>query len=133
VISVYIVEAHPSDEWALNDGMDEGSACIMQPRTLQQRLTAAKNFATRFEYPTDLLFIDNMQNSVAAAYGAEPERLYAVFDGKLVYCGGMGPYHYDVGELREFVTSWLHREQQPRKENTGLLTRFRRAFSLASD
>jgi len=127
VITIYIVEAHPKDEWALNEGMDEGSACIMQPRTLQQRQKAAQDFATRFEYPTETMVIDNMQNTVAQAYGAEPERLYCVYNGRLAYCGGMGPYHYDVGEVREFVTSWLSTRDAP-KPNNGLLARVRRAF-----
>jgi len=133
VITIYIVEAHPSDEWALNDGMDEGSACILQPRTLPQRFNAAKSFATRFEYPTENMVIDNMENSANKAYGAEPERLFAVYNGKLAYVGGPGPYHYDVGELREFVTGWLQSKGTPAVESSGLLARFRRAFSMGSD
>jgi len=133
VITIYVVEAHPSDEWSLNDGMDEASACILQPRTLQQRFNAAKNFTTRYEYPTESMFIDNMENSSNKAYGAEPERLFALYNGKLVYVGGPGPYHYDVDELREFVNGWLESRAKPRVESTGLLARFRRAFSMASD
>jgi type I thyroxine 5'-deiodinase len=127
VITIYIVEAHPKDEWALNDGMDEASACIMQPRNLQQRLKAAQDFASRYDYPIDRMVIDNMQNTVAQAYGAEPERLFCVINGKMAYAGGQGPYHYDVHELREFVTSWLRERDAPKKP-TGMFARLRRAF-----
>jgi len=128
VITIYIVEAHPKDEWALNEGMDEGSACILQPRTLAQRQNAAQNFATRYEYPTERMFIDNMQNSTAHAYGAEPERLFCVYNGKIAYVGGMGPYHYDVGEVRTFVESWLKERDSPTPAK-GVMARLRRAFT----
>lgn len=111
VVTVYIVEAHPSDEWALNDGLDEGSACIRQPRNLNERSNAARAFAERFEYPTDRLVIDNMRDTLCQAYGAEPERLYVVNDGKLAYCGGMGPYHYDPEEVRQFLLSALSKKK----------------------
>lgn len=131
MVTIYIIEAHPSDEWALNDGLDEGSACIRQPRNLRERSNAATGFAQRFEYPTEALVIDNMQNSLCTAYGAEPERLYCVADGKLAYCGGMGPYHYDPEELRDFLVSALAKKKEAAaaKPRTGLVHRLRRTFA----
>jgi len=107
VVTVYIIEAHPKDEWALNEGLDEGAACVRQPRNLAERKNAAAAFATRFDFPTDTIVIDNMSNGLSQAYGAEPERLYVISNGKLAYCGGMGPYHYSPEEVRAFLEKTL--------------------------
>jgi len=132
VVTIYIVEAHPSDEWALNTGLDDGAACIRQPRNLTERMNAAASFATRYEYPTDNLVIDNMQNTLCQAYGAEPERLYVISDGKLAYCGGMGPYHYSPDEMRCFLNKTLADQRMPIRDlspGRGLLSRISKSFS----
>jgi len=127
VVTVYIVEAHPSDEWALNHDLDEGSACIRQPRNLRERKNACASFAARFEYPTESLVIDNMKDGLCESYGALPERLYVVSQGKLVYCGGMGPYHYDPEELREFLLGAVGKtEPVSDSPRMGLLSRLGR-------
>jgi len=113
VVTIYIVEAHPSDEWALNDGLDDGAACVRQPRTLTQRNDACKAFAERFEFPTENLLVDSMDNELNEAYAAEPERLFVIADGKLAYVGGFGPYHYDVAEVRQFLTDALGTPRLP--------------------
>jgi len=107
VVTVYIVEAHPTDEWDVNTGLDS-EACVRQPRTLQQRGSVATSFATRYEYPSERFVIDNMDNTVSDAYSAVPERLFVVDGkGKLAYVGGIGPYHYDPTEVRAFLVKAL--------------------------
>jgi len=105
VVSVYITEAHPSDEWVIyGDSYAQGeTACIPQPRTLAQRGKAAARFANRFDYPTDSLLIDSINNTANKAYLAEPERLYVVKDNRIVYVGGFGPFYYNPHDAEDFI------------------------------
>ena len=44
-----------------------------------------------------------MEDKANKAYGALPERLYILFNGKITYMGGQGPFGYKINEV-EF---WL--------------------------
>jgi len=46
-----------------------------------------------------------MKDEASNAYGAHPERLYIILDGKIVYQGGLGPMDYHPEE----VDSWLEK------------------------
>jgi len=110
VLWVYVTEAHPSDEWAMNDGFDPDSACWLQPRTIEQRNKVAQAFADRYQLPKDNFVLDNMTNDLNRAYSAEPERLYVVDgNGNVVFVGGLGPFNYDVDEVRRFLDKALKR------------------------
>jgi len=37
-----------------------------------------------------------MLNTANVAYGATPERLYIIKDGRILYQGGVGPFGYDL-------------------------------------
>jgi len=102
---VYVAEAHPADEWVIyGDDYHSGeTACVMQPKTLASRSAVAARFAERYNYPTEAFLIDSMDNVASQAYFAEPERLFVVFEGRLVYVGGIGPYFYNLIEAREFL------------------------------
>lgn len=86
------------------------TACIRQPRTLQERSEAAAAFARRYSFPTDTLLIDNMDNSVEKVYSANPERLFVVEDGRIAYVGGPGPFFYDVAQLRARLVELLKKQ-----------------------
>jgi len=105
-VAIYIAEAHPSDGWKLvaNDNM---GVCYRQPKTLEQRLTIARNFVSekQIEGKTTLV-VDLIDNNTQLAYKALPERLYIVLDGVLVYVGGRGPFKYLMGE----VEYWLEKQ-----------------------
>lgn len=47
------------------------------------------------------LFVDTMANSASLAFGALPERLVVLVDGKVAFLGGKGPEDYSVKECRE--------------------------------
>ena len=50
------------------------------------------------------ILVEGMDNSIAEAYGAAPERLYLIGkDGKVVYHGGAGPHFFDLDELDEAI------------------------------
>jgi len=52
--------------------------------------------------------VDEMDDAVAAAYAAMPERLYLVGrDGRIAYQGGMGPMFFRPGEWEEAIKSYL--------------------------
>ena len=94
-IVVYIEEAHPTDEWSI----DSVAYKIKQPKMLKERLSAAKVFAndTLMECPT---LVDNMNDEANFAYGALPERLYIIYDGKIAFEGGIGPLWYDIDKMK---------------------------------
>ena len=48
------------------------------------------------------VLVDDMQNTVAGAYHAKPDRLFVVgADAKIAYRGARGPRGFDVAELAE--------------------------------
>ncbi len=55
--------------------------------------------------------VDEMDDAVAAAYGAMPERLYLISrDGKVAYKGGIGPMFFKPLEWQEAIGSHLAAE-----------------------
>lgn len=50
--------------------------------------------------------VDKMDNGACEAYGAWPERLYVVLDGKIAFKAGKGPRGYKPAEVREWITGW---------------------------
>jgi hypothetical protein len=56
--------------------------------------------------------VDKMDNGVATAYGAIPERLYVIGrDGKVAYKGGQGPMFFKPIEWREAIGTCLDAER----------------------
>lgn len=112
-VTLYIEEAHPEDEWRLPASRVEeelkanGDAPITTHADLQARLEAADLFVRRKDIQS-AVYVDSMQNEVLDRYQAWPERLYVVMDGVVVYVGGIGPFHFDLGELE----GWLERHTQ---------------------
>ena len=47
-----------------------------------------------------------MRNEAAMAYGAFPERLFIIQEGKIVYEGGTGPYNYDLTEVQKWLEEY---------------------------
>ena len=81
------------------------NVCYLQPRTLDQRVAIANDFAKRFQYPIPI-GVDNMTDTANRLYGGWPERLYVIDEaGRIVYKGGLGPFNYRPQEVR----AWLER------------------------
>jgi hypothetical protein len=100
-LTVYVREAHPTDEWQMKSNVKE-DVCYAQPKNLAQRVAIANDFIERYKYPISF-GIDDINNAAEGAYSAWPERLYIVENGRIAYRGGMGPFHYDPAEVR----AWL--------------------------
>jgi hypothetical protein len=105
VLTVYIKEAHPTDEWRL-DSNDDAQICYLQPQSTPGRIDIANDFVQRFEYDIPLL-VDSIHNLANEAYAAWPERLYIIDEQRrIAYKGGMGPFDFHPEE----VEAWLARQ-----------------------
>lgn len=101
-LTVYIREAHPDDEWQMDVNIKD-DVCYTQPKTFEQRLAIANDFAKRFNFPLPLA-VDTMADEANKSYAAWPERLYIISpDGTVAYKGGIGPFKYKPEEVR----AWL--------------------------
>lgn len=111
-LTVYVREAHPTDEWQMKSNVKE-DVCYAQPKTLAQRVAIANDFIQRYEYPIEF-GIDDMANAADLAYSAWPERLYVIDEhGRIAYRGGMGPFHYDPAEVRTWLAQRFGAVQHP--------------------
>jgi hypothetical protein len=101
-LTVYVREAHPTDEWQMKSNVKE-DVCYAQPKTLEQRVAIAKDFVERQKYPLPF-GIDDMNNAADLEYSAWPERLYVIDEhGRIAYAGGMGPFNYEPNEVRVWL------------------------------
>ncbi len=56
--------------------------------------------------------VDEMDDAVAAAYGAMPERLYLIgVDGRVAYKGGVGPMFFRPDEWFTAIEQYLAGEE----------------------
>ena len=84
---VYIREAHPIDGWDVPNNKFR----ITDPKTLEERQKAARDFAKSLELTLPIL-VDTMDDRVDNLYGGRPDRVYVIdADGKVALKGGMGP------------------------------------------
>ena len=99
---VYIREAHPKDEWVMDDNEERGLS-IAQPTSHAARIAAAKECVADFhlEMPTA---VDGLDDRVKNTYGAWPDRIYVIdARGRIAYQGGVGPFGFKPDEVREFL------------------------------
>ena len=47
-----------------------------------------------------------MDNAVNKAFGAMPERLFILMNNKIVYQGGMGPFFYNLEEVKMWLEDY---------------------------
>ena len=101
-VTIYIKEAHPTDEWQMDSNVKE-NVCYPQPKNTRQRVAIANDFVRRFDYPIPLL-VDSTENEAEIAYAGWPERFYIVDRrGIIVYKGEPGPFGFHPEE----VEAWL--------------------------
>jgi len=96
-VSIYIMEAHPVDEWHIYTDI-----CYKQPKTLEERTHIALKYVDEFHYEIPLV-VDDMSNECERLYAAWPERFYVIQQHKVGFKGQMGPDGYKPSE----VESWL--------------------------
>jgi hypothetical protein len=101
-LTIYIKEAHPTDEWQMDSNEEEG-VCYPQPKTLAERVAVAREFVQRHDFEIPLL-VDPMSNPADELYAGWPERLYVIDErGIIAYKGATGPFGFEPEE----VEAWL--------------------------
>jgi hypothetical protein len=91
---IYIREAHAADT-----PRARATSNVNDPTTFEERVAVAKECAKELELGIPFA-IDDMEDTVAIAYDAYPDRLYVVgADGKVAYQGGRGPKGFQVDEM----------------------------------
>ena len=101
---IYIREAHAADT-----PRARATSKVNDPTTLEERVGVAKECAKELKLGIPFA-IDDMEDSVAIAYDAYPDRLYVVgADGKVAYQGGRGPKGFKVNELTAKLEAVLSR------------------------
>jgi len=115
-LSIYIREAHPKDGWwfgggimgkILKKGIPKTATDIYDPKTIEERRSVAGQCEESLQYGIRT-YVDEMDDPVSKAYAAKPTRLYLVgLDGRVVYAGGLGPYGFSPGALKNSVQEYL--------------------------
>ena len=103
-LTIYIKEAHPTDEWQMASNEKEG-VCYRQPKTLADRIAIASDFVARFHYDLPVA-VDDIDNRANELYAGWPERIYIVdASGRIVYKGEPGPFGYHPEEMETWLES----------------------------
>lgn len=99
---VYIREAHPSDGFR-----PARHVSIEQPGTFGRREEVAASCASHFKLTIPVL-VDDMEDSVAKAYNAFPDRLFILSaNGTIAYRGDRGPRGFKVDEMHAALAKLL--------------------------
>ena len=117
-VTVYISEAHPSEEANFTGNIDIAehkvtSLCRTQNvsslykdhfQNFEERVAASQILLDykKAEDNYDIL-VDLMDNKAGTAYAAMPERLYVILDGRIVYEGLQGPFDYRMDEVEQYL------------------------------
>jgi len=105
---VYIREAHPSDEWQLDENTNE-DVVLTQPVSFGERREVANQCSQALALSMPCV-IDDMDNTADTLYAAWPERMFVVdVNGRIAYAGGQGPFGFKPEE----VAAWLGRHVGP--------------------
>lgn len=105
---VYIREIHPTDGWQVKANEDD-QVLVHQHRSMEERVEVGNRCMLKLALELPAL-VDEMDDAVASAYGAVPERLYLIGrDGRIAYKGGMGPIFFRPLEFEERIEAYLRR------------------------
>jgi hypothetical protein len=101
-VVVYIREAHPEDGWVVNANRDEDIRYV-DPTSNDERQEVAAACALRLKIRMPVV-VDDIDDKIASAYGALPDRLYLVGrGGKIAYQGEPGPWGFNPERLAEAI------------------------------
>ncbi|MDP6444689.1 MAG: hypothetical protein QF805_12925, partial [Pirellulaceae bacterium] len=104
--TIYIREAHPTDGWRLTFN-DQFGIKATQPKSFDERLALADQCSSSLQLLCPML-VDTIDDKVAKAYAAFPDRLYLIDRcGKVAYKGGRGPFGYKPRELERSIVMLL--------------------------
>ncbi len=108
-VVVYIREAHPEDGWVVTPNRDEDIR-YADPTTDQERHDVAAACALRLQIRMPVV-IDRVDDKIASAYGALPDRLYLIGKGgRVAFQGERGPFGFQPAELEKAIGEELARD-----------------------
>lgn len=91
---MYIREAHPEDGWVVSMNRAEDIA-VTDPTSNEERVEVATACALRLAIRMPVV-VDDIDDAIASAYGALPDRLYLVGQGgRIAFQGEPGPWGFD--------------------------------------
>ena len=97
-VVVYIREAHPEDGWVVTPNRAEDIR-YQDPTNNEERHEVAAACALRLKIQMPVV-VDDIDDAIASAYGALPDRLYLIGKGgDVVYQGAPGPWGFNAEEL----------------------------------
>jgi hypothetical protein len=103
---VYIREAHPEDGWVVSMNRDE-QIVFDDPASDSERTQVAATCAIRLEILMPVV-VDGVDDRVARAYGALPDRLYLVSKGgRIAFQGEPGPFGFQPAALESAIEAEL--------------------------
>ena len=106
---VYIKEIHPTDGWQVKEN-EHDAVLVRSHNSMEERVEVGQACMIKLALEMPAL-VDEMDDSVAAAYGAMPERLYLVGrDGSVAYKGGVGPMFFRPAEWDGAIAAYLAAE-----------------------
>ena len=105
---VYIREAHPEDGWVVTINRDQGITPT-DPTSDDERLEVATACALNMKIRIPVV-VDEIDDTVARAYGALPDRLYLIgAGGHIAFQGDAGPMGFKPPELEAAIEAELAR------------------------
>ncbi len=105
---VYIKEIHPTDGWQVKEN-ERDAVTFRQHRSMEERIEVGQACMVKLALEMPAL-LDDLNDRVAQAYTAMPERLYLVGrDGRIAYKGGMGPMFFRPKEWEGAIERHLLR------------------------
>ena len=105
---VYIREAHPEDGWVVTPNRNEGIA-FDDPTTTGEREEAAAACALGLKIRMPVV-VDEIDDRIASAYGALPDRLYLIGKGgHVAFQGDRGPFGFQPDALEAAIEAELAR------------------------
>ena len=105
-VVVYIREAHPEEGWVVSMNRDE-DILVNDPASNDERVEVAQTCALRMKIRMPVV-VDDIDDQIASAYGALPDRLYLIGrDGRVAFQGEPGPFGFKPdaleGAIRELA------------------------------
>ena len=107
-IIIYIKEAHASDGWKF-DGSEH--SFIANHRDIEDRIEAVRTLIElgNIEKEDEIdVYCDTINDYTNHLFRGWPERLYVLFDDKIIYQGGPGPIGYSIPSLDFFLKNQIN-------------------------
>jgi len=100
---VYITEAHPTNGWSIQA---PSQPIVNQQKSFEERFDTAKELKKMVETTIKVqVLVDSIDNKANITFGAMPERLAVLYQGKLQWLGGPGPFKHSVEDLEKYLAT----------------------------